>query len=301
MIEDRPLRRLLRILVIDSISDLIRYKSFLVLVAALIAVDRAVRVWFPVDRHALGMPNWRQLALDASAYVFGELPAAVGRLLGDYRVLVTLTVLFLMKEVISLWPSSDMRRMHRGEREGSSVLASLAILRWGQVAWDACAAGSLVTVTVVWCGVWYALFRGLWLASPSTVWLLLWVGALAAFGPVFLAGMSYSSKLAVIAQGGFAEKLWLFYRLFLDWGVFWRSWALFAIRLIIEGVFVAILPAGALLAIDNLWMRLLVASLIAAPAYSYVKMASFKFFLEVYRKYPRVHDEFREYYARFHL
>lgn len=295
------MKRLLRILVIDSVRDLIRYKSFLVLVAALIAVDRALRVWFPVDRQALGVPDWRQMTHDIAAYAFGELPAAVSRLLGDYRVLATLAALFLMKEVISLWPSSDMRRMHRGEREGSGVLASLAALRWAQVAWDACAAGSLVAVTALWCAAWYALFRGLWLASPSGAWLLLWAGSMAAFGPVFLAGMSYSSKLAVIAQGGFAEKLWLFYRLFLDWGVFWRSWVLFAIRLVIEGLFVAVIPVGALLAIENLWARLFVASLFAAPAYSYVKMASFKFFLEVYRKYPRVHDEFREYYARFRL
>lgn len=295
------MKRLLRILVIDSVRDLIRYKSFLVLVAALIAVDRALRVWFPVDRQVLGVPDWRQMTHDAAAYAFGELPAAVGRLLGDYRVLATLAALFMMKEVISLWPSSDMRRMHRGEREGSGVLASLAALRWAQVAWDACAAGSLVAVTVLWCAAWYALFRGLWLASPSGAWLLLWVGSMATFSPVFLAGMSYSSKLAVIAQGGFAEKLWLFYRLFLDWGVLWRSWVLFALRLVIEGLFVAVIPVGALLAIENLWARLLVASLFAAPAYSYVKMASFKFFLEVYRKYPRVHDEFREYYARFRL
>ena len=33
-------------------------------------------------------------------------------------------------------------------------------------------------------------------------------------------------------------------------------------------------------------------------AYSYVKMASFKFFLEVYRPYPEVVAEYQSYYSR---
>lgn len=295
------MNRLLRILVIHSIRDLVRYKSFLLLVAALIVADRAVQAWVTVDRRALGMPHWRDLSSGAAGYVFLELPGAVWRVAADYRTLVALAALFLLKELISLWPSSDMRRMHRGERKGSGVLASLALLRWRQVAWDACAVSSLVGVTALWCGGWYGVSRVLWLRAPSTAWLVLWAAALAAVAPIAIAGMSYSSKLAVISRGGFAEKLGLFYRLFLDWGVFWRSWVLFAIRLAIEGLFVAVIPAGALLTIDNFWLRIGVASLFAAPAYSYVKMASFKFFLEVYRPYPRVYEEFREYYDEFQL
>ncbi len=295
------MKRLLRILVIHSIRDLLRYKSFLLLVGVLIVADRVLQVWVGVDRHALTLPHWREVSGDAASFVFLDLPGSVWRIAADYRTLLALAALFLLKELISLWPSSDMRRMHRGERAQSGVLASLALLRWRQVVWDGTAVSSLMAVTALWCGGWYAVFRLLWLSSPSAAWLALWSLALAAAGPVTMAGMSYSSKLAVIAGGGFGEKLLLFYRLFLDWGIFWRSWVLFAIRLGIEGLFVAVIPAGALLTIDSFWLRILVASLFAAPAYSYVKMASFKFFLEVYRPYRRVHEEFREYYDKFQL
>ncbi|HEX7929215.1 MAG TPA: hypothetical protein VF678_16585 [bacterium] len=295
------MKRLLRILVLHSIRDLVRYKSFFVLVAALIVLDRALHGWLPVDFRAMGIPPMRELMRNTSVFLFNEAPGIALRVMTDYRALATVAVLFALKELVSLWPSSDMRRMHRGERERSGVLASLTILRWHQVAWDACAAGSLVAITGLWCCAWYALFRQLWISAPANVWLLLWLAAAGLSAPVFLAGMSYSSKLAVITQGTFREKLWLFYRLFLDWGVFWRSWVLFAIRIAIEGLFVAAVPLGAFLTIDNFWLRIVIASVFAAPAYSYVKMASFKFFLEVYRKFPRVQDEFRRYYETFQL
>lgn len=295
------MKRLLRILVLHSIRDLVRYKSFFVLIAALIILDRALRVWLPVDFRSMGIPPLRELMHNAATFVFVELPGILLRVVTDYRALLTVAGLFLLKEMISLWPSSDMRRMHRGERERSGIVASLTILRWQQVAWDACAAASIVAITGAWCGLWYVLFRQLWLSSPANLWLALWVASVGVYSPIFLAGMSYSSKLAVIAQGAFREKLWLFYRLFLDWDVFWRSWVLFAIRIAIEGLFVAVVPLGAFLTIENFWLRILVAGIFAAPAYSYVKMASFKFFLEVYRKFPRVQDEYRQYYTDLRL
>ncbi len=48
--------------------------------------------------------------------------------------------------------------------------------------------------------------------------------------------------------------------------------------------------------IDNFWLRIAVASLSATPVYSLLKMASFKFFLEVYKPFPLVHAEYRSYY-----
>ena len=71
------------------------------------------------------------------------------------------------------------------------------------------------------------------------------------------------------------------------------SWIFFLFRILISLIFVLV---GVLLSVDNLPLRILLASLSAAPAYSYVKMATFKFFLEVYRPYPEIRREYPEYF-----
>ena len=70
----------------------------------------------------------------------------------------------------------------------------------------------------------------------------------------------------------------------------------FLFRILISLIFVLIVPIGVLLSVENLPLRILLASLSAAPAYSYVKMATFKFFLEVYRPYPEIRREYPEYF-----
>jgi len=59
---------------------------------------------------------------------------------------------------------------------------------------------------------------------------------------------------------------------------------------------VAIIPAGAILLIDSFWPRIAVAALSATPVYAYLKMASFKFFLEAYHGYDLVRQEYHRYY-----
>jgi hypothetical protein len=70
----------------------------------------------------------------------------------------------------------------------------------------------------------------------------------------------------------------------------------FLARLVVESVFVGAIPAWVLLAVDNYLLRLFLAAVIAAPVYSYLKMATFKFFLVMYRPYPLVYEEYRGYY-----
>lgn len=111
-----------------------------------------------------------------------------------------------------------------------------------------------------------------------------------------MAGFSYSSKLAVLSNG-FPVKLRLFTELLRSARVFWFSWLFYLARILISLLFVLIIPLFSLLTLENFFLRILIASLSAAPAYSYVKMASFKFFLEVYRPYPEVVAEYAEYYA----
>ena len=74
------------------------------------------------------------------------------------------------------------------------------------------------------------------------------------------------------------------------------SWIFFLFRILISLIFVLIVPIGVLLSVENLLLRILLASLSAAPAYSYLKMATFKFFLEVYRTYPEILREYPEYF-----
>ena len=71
------MKRLLRILVLHSIRDLVRYKSFFVLVAALIVLDRALHAWLPVDFRSLGIPPLREMMHDAATFMFAELPGVM--------------------------------------------------------------------------------------------------------------------------------------------------------------------------------------------------------------------------------
>jgi len=164
------------------------------------------------------------------------------------------------------------------------------------VVWDAIAIGTVCGLVAVWSLLGFSLARLWWATAPSVGALMLLGGWVGAAMPLGMAGFSFSSKLAVISQGSFREKLGLFYRLFFSWPVLWPSYLFFVFRIIVEVIFVALIPAGAILLIDNFWVRISVASLSATPVYSFLKMASFKFFLEVYRPYQLVRNEYRTYY-----
>jgi len=290
------MKRLLRILAVDSVTDLFRYKSFFFLIFFLIAADRVLRQLLGPEKGKLSLGLDQQWGRQLAAYVFETLPGLLGDLLTDYRTLLVAVALFFLKQLISMWPSSDMRRMHRLERKGFGVIGSLLALQWQQVVWDAIAIGTVCGLVAVWSLLGFSLARLWWAAAPSVGALMLLVGWIGAAMPLGMAGFSFSSKLAVISQGSFREKLGLFYRLFFSWPVLWPSYLFFVFRIVVEVIFVALIPAGAILLIDNFWVRITVASLSATPVYSFLKMASFKFFLEVYRPYHLVRNEYRTYY-----
>src|SRR5208337_5485725 len=56
--------------------------------------------------------------------------------LADPRSLLAALLLFGLKELLSLWPTSAMRCLHREQGRGFGVVASLFALRWRQVLWD---------------------------------------------------------------------------------------------------------------------------------------------------------------------
>jgi len=294
-------RRLWKILVVHSVKDLLRYKSFLLLVAVLIAADRLFQHYVRPEQSPLKLPPVSEIGNAWAAWVFQDAPKLVWNLATDGRGLLALAGLFAVKELISLWPSSDMRRMHRGERGRSGILGALAVLRLDQVAWDATASAILAGFGLLWAALAYVPTRVLWLQTGWVGWLVICGAWIALASPAVLAGLSYSSKLALVSKGRFGEKLRLFLRLFTDWPLFWQSWVFCVARLLVEGVFALLIPLAAFATLDSFVLRIVIASVFAAPAYSYVKMASFKFFLEVYKPFPLVYDEFRDYYTSFQL
>ena len=290
------MKRLLRILAVDSVTDLFRHKSFFFLIFFLIAADRVLRRFLGADKGKVSLGLDREWGLQLAAYVFETLPGIVLDLLSDYRTLLAAAALFALKQLISMWPSSDMRRMHRAERKGFGLIGSLLALKWQQVAWDAVAIGTVCGLVAGWSLLCFLLARGCGAAAPGVGALVLLGVTAGAALPLAMAGFSFSSKLAVISRGSFREKMALFYRLFFSWPVLWPAYLFFVFRIVVELIFVALFSAGALLMIDHFWLRITVASLSATPVYAFLKMATFKFFLEVYKPFPIVTSEYRSYY-----
>jgi hypothetical protein len=290
------MNKLFRILIVHSAKDLFKYKTFFLLIFILVIVDRAIKRFVHIDRSALKLETFKELGNQLASYVFNDLPGVIFHWLSDYRTFFVLIGLFFLKQIISLWPSSDMRRMHRQERGSFGLTGSLIYLRWQQVLLDAVAVSTTCSVVGVWMLLSFGLVHFFWEMHPSSIYLFPLGVLMFVAIPVAIAGFSYSSKLAVISRGLFTEKLKLFLKLFLDRKIFWSSWVFFLFRTVIESLFVVAIPAAVIIFVGDFWIRILVASILATPVYSYLKMASFKFFLEVYFPYDIVREEYRSYY-----
>jgi hypothetical protein len=290
------MNQILRIHTLHSIKDLLKYKSFFLLILFLFFFDRFIH--FDIGGNNW-IPSWHEFieTTDKLAiYVFEELPGYLFQFLFNWRTMAILAGLFILKQLISLWPSSDMRRMHRFERRGFGVVKALLTLRWHQIAWDAMAVGILCSTLGGWILCWYVLCRIAWQCSPSTIWLWVLVALFLSATPIALAGFSYSSKLAILSRGNFNRKLQLFLKLFTCRRIFLNSWVFYLLRQLVEVVFVVVLPAAILITVPLPWLRILLAGFLAAPVYSFLKMASFKFFLHIYSPFPEVKKEYADYY-----
>lgn len=292
------MKKLLTILVNHSLKDLFKHKSFFLLIFALIFVDSGLNLLKRNYEFSLHAPVVKKLDLETADFVFNQLPQVVMGFLGDYRFFIIIGGLFLLKQIISLWPSSDMRRMHRKERGAFGLLASLKAIGRQQLAWDALAVSTMCLTAGAWCLAWFGINRLGWQYAPSTAWLLSLAVTTGIIFPLVLAGFSYSSKLAVISKGRFGEKLGLFYQLFTNWRIALFSWMFYSVRIGCEALFVVAVPAYILLTVDNYFFRIFLAALLATPVYSYLKMASFKFFLVLYERFPLVKEEYEKYYGQ---
>lgn len=290
------MQKLMTIILVHSLKDLFKHKSFFLLIFILAFVDRGLKILKNTYNIEVGLPSLTQLDIETVRFIYEQLPGVILKALMDFRIFAILIGLFFLKQIISLWPSSDMRRMHRRERGSFGIWTSLAAIRWQQIVWDAIALATLCSLIGIWCLVWFLIHRLLWWMHPSIIWGISLVAVISIVFPMVLAGFSYSSKLAVISRGRFSEKLILFYKLFTDIKLAWWSWLFYAARLVVEVIFVAALPAYILLTLDNFLLRVLLAAALATPVYSYLKMASFKFFLVVYERFGMVRQEYQTYY-----
>lgn len=290
---------MIRILTLHAVAELFRYKSFFFLIFFLIIGDRILHHFVHVDLSSLEIPEIREMSLAASTYVFEAFPGDLAGILLNWRTPLVLACLFLAKQLISLWPSSDMRLMHKKARRGLGFISSLLSLRMNQVGFDALAVSSVCGAAAVLLAAVYGLVKLLWHAYPSALWLIVLLSAAAVVLPLVLAGFSYSSKVAVTSRGSNAQKMKLLFLPFVKGRLLLYTWLFFALRFALETTFVAAIPAYVLLTVSNYWLRILLAGLCATPAYAFIKMASFKFYLEVYREFSLINTEYASYYQYF--
>ena len=290
------IRHYIKILGVQSARELVRYKSFFLLILIIIAADRVVKRYVKVEGLKISPGEIVEMGPEASNFIFNILPEMIIKWFMDYRAIFLLAAVFIFKQIVSLWPSSDMRRMHRHEREGLGIFRALLNLGWRQVIWDACAVGSLCIFAGVWIVFWFNIFRFFWCLNQATFWTLLFGLVVFIVFPLIMAGFSYSSKIAVLSQGSFSEKLKLFYRTYFMGSILFPSWVFFMIRIVVEFIFVLAIPGAAILLIPNFILRIIVAGISATLVYSYLKMATFKFFLLVYARFPYVREEYTSYY-----
>ncbi|MEC8283698.1 MAG: hypothetical protein VX024_04060, partial [SAR324 cluster bacterium] len=78
------MHRLIQILVVDSIRDLIRYKSFFLLVALLLIADRVLRSYIKIRPEGLEFPSSRELGIAADGLCL-QAPNWVSTGLWDWR------------------------------------------------------------------------------------------------------------------------------------------------------------------------------------------------------------------------
>jgi hypothetical protein len=288
-------KMLFSILTVESAKDLLKHRSFILLIFLILAADRFLRhnVDLSALKNSLSFSAWQD---QLPQIIFVDLPRLIGEWLFSPMVLGLLAGLFLFKQVASLWPSSSLRRWH-DTRKDQGLLSSLFSLKGSQFLWDLTALTMLICITFGWGVLNFSWCYAWWRASGGTVPAWCFVTMMVLVWPVILAGLSYSSKLAVLQNGSYGDKFGLYLKLFSNPRIFFGSWLFFLARIVLESLFVAIIPLSALLYLDNVLLRTLLACASITPSYSYLKMASFKFFLFIYSPYPLIQLEFKDYLA----
>lgn len=290
------MKPIVQLLVLNAVKDVLRYKSFILLIFLLMLVDKFAKKLTPGISSIIEKPDAAKQLEGLASYLYLSFPEQLKTLLSDYRIFLVLLAGFFLKALISLWPSSDMRRMHRSERKGFGIISALVSLRWVQLVWDLVAVVIICLLGCVWLGVHY--FIGLIVWQQGAVQIAAVPVLMGAFlyWPISIAGFSYSSKIAVISKGTFIEKLSMFFLLFKSPKIFGYSWLFYSFRIYLEVVVIALVPMLVVMYIDVWFARILVISVIACPVYALLKMISFKVFLHLFKEQKLIQEEYSTYF-----
>ena len=116
--------------------------------------------------------------------------------------------------------------------------------------------------------------------------------------PFLFAGFSFSSNVVVMSNLSNLSKFRLFFKIYLDVRCLIQIWLFFLFRALVEIVFVISIPLYAILYIDDIFQKILIASISITIPYTTLKMMSFKFFLHVFENEKEIKNEFSEFYKR---
>ena len=249
-----------RILVVDSARDLVKVKSLFGLLVFLLLFDRALKFALSGSSVSPGSLTALLKALCAKLpdWVFIRSVDLIAGRLADPRSLLAAMLLFGLKELLSLWPTSAMRCLHREQGRGFGVgvfafraemaPGALVFYRRGSDSTDCGRMAAAGVVTVV-----TALERHRW-----NGWAWFFAAAAALVLPLGMSAFSFSSKLAVLATGAPSEKMRWFLRLFYTAPAAVSAWLFYIVRAAVETAALAALPALLHLSIGSVWLRLLV-------------------------------------------
>ncbi len=290
------MKRIVQLFIVNAVKDVLRYKSFILLIFLLMLVDKFAKKLTPSISAIIEKPDAAKQLEGLGSYLYLSFPVQLHSLLSDYRIFLVLLAGFFLKALISLWPSSDMRRMHRSERKGFGIISALISLRWIQLVWDLVAVTIICLVGCLWLGIFYLAGLIFWQQGGGQIAAVPVLLGAFLYWPISIAGFSYSSKIAVISKGKFVEKLSLFFLLFKSPKIFCFSWLFYSFRIYLEVVVIALIPVLVVMYIDIWFARILVISVIACPIYALLKMISFKVFLHLFKDGKLVQEEYSAYF-----
>lgn len=287
---------MLKVIWAEPLKDLVRYKSFLLLMFIVCLADRTIKLLKSTCHLNIKLPAFWRISADSSSFILFQFPDMLLKKMSDPRLALMVVALFLLKRMIALWPASDMRRMHRKERDRTGILSAAGAIGWKSLAWYFPALLAWCGLMAAWVVLCFVICRLGWRHYPGGGWLWGLGIAIAAALPLTLAGLSFSSRLAVQSTGTFAQKIALLLKTCAAWRVAWRAWLFFLAWFVIEALFIAGTTIFILAKTDHGAIRFALAAVLATPFYAYLEMAAYKLFLVAYQNFPVVKQEYKHYY-----
>ncbi|MBI5551013.1 MAG: hypothetical protein HY911_05840 [Desulfobacterales bacterium] len=287
-----PIQDRLKFITLQPLTDLLNYKSFLLLMFFLCCADRLIKLIKGAYHLNLKLPPFWRMDPELSARMLFKFPGLIWKQMGAEHLMLAVAGLFLLNKLLWLWPASDLRRMHRNARGRFAIFGSLRSIGWKAPAWYCLALPVWCAVIAGWCAVCFYICRFGWQRHPSGGWAWVLGIILGVTLPWIWAGFSFASKLAVNAAGSSLEKIGLLFKTVSAWPVAWRAWLFYLAWMGLELLFISLTTTFILSKITPGNLRMLLAIVLATPFYAYLETASFKIFLVVFKDYPAIRQDY---------